>query len=223
MLEKLKTDVRLMALQSQRDGLCKQGAGNFSQRDPETGLVVITPTSKDRELLVDEDMVVMDLDANVVENLTGLKPTSEALVHLMVYKQRPDINAVAHTHSLYATTFAILNKPIPTIVYEIAKLGLTDGFLPVAPYGRPGTPELADTVIDACKRANCFLMEKHGLVAISPNDIKDAYVTAAYGEEIAHLYYNSLNVLQGAEPTALPMSELLSWGYPKEIKFPNAK
>lgn len=120
MLENLKKDVCEIAKRAQRDGLCKHKSGNFSARDVKSGYIVITPTSVDRELLTPRDMIVMDLEANVIENLSGLKPTSESLMHITIYKTRKDANAIAHTHSMYATTFALLNKPIPAIVYEVA-------------------------------------------------------------------------------------------------------
>lgn len=222
MLETLKKDVCLIAKRAQKDGLCKHKSGNFSARDPQSGYVVITPTSVDRELLTPRDMIVMDLDANVIENLSGLKPTSESLMHLMIYRQKPDAKAVAHTHSAYATTFALLNKPIPAIVYEVANLGLTKARVPVAPYGRPGTTELADSVIESCKEADCFLLEKHGAVAVDDRDIYEAFLKAAYIEELAELYHHSLTANQGKEPEAFAQEELQKWEYPSQIKFPNA-
>lgn len=152
MLENLKKDVCEIAKQAQRTGLCKHKSGNFSARDNETGYIVITPTSVDRELLTPRDMVVVDKDAYVLENLSGLKPTSESLMHLKIYEIRPDAMAIAHTHSVYATTFALLNKPIPAIVYEVANLGITKCRIPVAPYGRPGTMDLANSIVEAGKQ-----------------------------------------------------------------------
>ena len=73
MLESLKKDVVAMAKRAQKEGLCKHLSGNLSARDPETGYVVITPTQVDRELLTARDMVVLDLDANVIENESGLR------------------------------------------------------------------------------------------------------------------------------------------------------
>ena len=122
MLEDLKLKVMNVAKQAQREGMCKHKSGNFSARDEETGLVVITPTSVDREDLVVPDMIVMDLDANVVENQTGLRPTSESLMHLKIYQTRPDVKAIAHTHSMYDKVFAVLIKAIPYLVYEFANL-----------------------------------------------------------------------------------------------------
>ncbi len=219
MLETLKKDVCEIAKRAQNSGLCKHKSGNFSARDLETGFVVITPTSVDRQLLTPRDMIVMDLEANVIENLSNLKPTSESLMHLMVYKQRPKVTAIAHTHSPYATTFALLNKAIPAIVYEVANLGLSKARVPVAPYGRPGTPELADSVIICCQEADCFLLEKHGAVAVDERDIYEAFLKAAYIEELAELYHHSLTANQGKEPDAFTQEELQKWEYPSEIKF----
>lgn len=197
--------------------MCKHKSGNFSGRDKNTGYVVITPTSVDRELLTPRDMVVLGLDAKIIENLSGLKPTSESLMHLMVYKTRPDAMAIAHTHSAFATTFALLNKPIPAIVYEVATMGLTKGRVPVAPYGRPGTRDLAKSVVATATETKCFLLEKHGAVAFDV-DIYEAFLKAAYIEELAELYFRALLVNGGEEPEAFTQEELESWQYPSEIK-----
>lgn len=219
MLEHLKKDVCEIARRAQRDGLCKHKSGNFSARDAKSGYIVIAPTSIDREMLTPRDMIVMDLDANVLEHASGLRPTSEALMHLMIYRTRKDARAIVHTHSMYGTTFALLNKPIPAIVYEVANFGLTKARIPVAPYGRPGTMELADSVVEVCKEAECFLLEKHGTVAFDTRDIYEAYLKANYIEELAQLYYNALTVHQGKEPEAFSQEELQCWEYPKEISF----
>lgn len=217
MLESLKKEVCEIAKRAQRDGLCKHKSGNFSARDAASGYVVITPTSMDRDLLTPRDMVVLNIEAKIIENLSGLKPTSESLMHLKIYQTRPDAMAIAHTHSAYATTFALLNKPIPAIVYEVAGMGLSKSRVPVAPYGRPGTPDLAESVVDAAREAQCFLLEKHGAVAFDSN-IYEAFLKAAYIEELAELYYLALTVNGGAEPYSFPEEELGRWAYPTAIK-----
>ena len=222
MLEDLKLRVMNTAKKAQRDGLCKHKSGNFSARDAETGYVVITPTSVDREDLVVPDMIVMDLDANVIENQTGLRPTSESLMHLEIYKTRPDVMAVAHTHSMYATVFAVLNKPVPAVVYEIANLKCSKARIPVAPYGRPGTPALAESVVEPCKEADVFLLQGHGAVAVDETNLEEAYLKAAYIEELSELYHHAMTANGCQEPDSFPVEELQSWEYPKEIKFPNA-
>lgn len=218
MLEQLKTDVMDTAKRAQREGLCKHKSGNFSARDPETGLIVITPTGVDRERLTVQDMVVMDMDANVVENQTGLRPTSEALMHIKLYEIRPDVLAVAHTHSMYATVFAVLNKPVPAVIYEISHLNCSQARIPVAPYGRPGTAALADSVIEPAKEADAMLLQGHGAVALDETDIFGAYLKACYIEELSELYHHVLAVNGGKEPNVFPPEELQKWSYPREIK-----
>lgn len=219
MLETLKKELCEIAKRAQHDGLCKHKSGNFSIRDAETGLLVASPTSLDRDLMTPRDIVVMDLDAHVVENESGLRPTSEVLMHLEIYKERPELVAIVHTHSAYATSFALLNKPIPAIVYEVANLGLSRARIPVAPYGRPGTPELAASVRQAVREADCVLLEKHGAVAVDSRNLYEAYLKAAYIEELAELYHHALTASGGAEPESFATDELQKWAYPAEITF----
>ena len=220
MLESLKTEVMNAAKRAQRDGLCKHKSGNFSMRDKNTGLIVITPTGVDREKLQPEDMVVMDMDANVIEHETGLKPTSEALMHLMIYKTRPDVHAIAHTHCLYATIFAIMNKEIPAISYEMIFFNTKNQRVPVAPYGRPGTADLAESVVDACQESDAFLLKGHGAVTVDADDIEGAYLKMAYLDEVAEIYHHILAVTGGSDPDHFPQEEFQKWAYPAEISFP---
>lgn len=217
MLEELKKEVVKIALEADRSGLCKHRAGNFSIRDKETGYVVVTPTGVDREQLTYNDVCVVDLDARVIEAVTKLKPTSELLMHLEIYKTRPDVFSIAHTHSRYATSFAVLNKPIPAIVYECAILGLKDAEIPVAPYGRPGTRDLSNSVIEPIKRSDCILLERHGALAADA-DPKEALLKAHYIEELAEVYYRSLMINNGREVSGFSTDELQKWEYPSEIK-----
>lgn len=219
MLESLKEEVLEIAKRAQREGLCKHKSGNFSARDMASGLVVMTPTNKDREALVMDDMVVMDLEANVVENLTGLKPTSESLMHLKIYETRQDVKAIVHTHSMYATVFAVLNRPVPAVVYEMQHLNCKKARIPVAPYGRPGSVALSESVVGPCREADVFLLEGHGAVAIDEENVAGAYLKANYIEELSELYYHLLTVNGGQEPPHFPEEELQKWAYPAEIHF----
>ncbi|CUH97493.1 hypothetical protein P22_3624 [Propionispora sp. 2/2-37] len=218
MLEELKKQVVKYALSADRSGLCKHRAGNFSTRDPESGYVCITPTGVDREELSYHDIIVIDLEANVIEAETGLRPTSETLMHLAAYKSRPDVHAVAHTHSRFATSFAVLKKEIPAIVYEVAGLGCKKGYVPLAPYGRPGTPELAQSVVEPLQIADVALMESHGVIAVD-KVLKEALLKAHYVEELAEIYYRTLMLNNGKEPPVVPLAELQQWEYPKQIKL----
>lgn len=217
MLESLKKQVLDIALKAERSGLCKHRAGNFSIRDRESGYIAVTPSGIDREEMTLHDICIVDLDANVIESLTGLKPTSELLVHLELYKVRIDINAVIHTHSKMATSFAILNKPIPTIVYECALLGLKKGYIPVAPYGRPGTIDLAKKISKCATFSDVILMESHGVVIVDASP-KEALLKANYAEELAEMYYSVLTMNNNIEPNLIDINEINNWEYPKEIK-----
>ncbi|AHU89690.1 class II aldolase/adducin family protein [Trueperella pyogenes] len=222
MLESLKKDLCEIAKRAQRDGLCKHKSGNFSIRDQESGLFVVSPTGLDRDLLSTRDVVVMNLDAEVLENESGLRPTSEVLMHIAIYKARPDVTAIVHTHSMYATAMSVLNRPIPAIVYEVANLGLTKARIPVVPYARPGTQTLAEYVSETVHEADCMLLAQHGTVAVDSGNIYEAFLKASYIEELAELYHHTLTANGGKEPVRFDQSELGKWAYPSQITFPNA-
>lgn len=220
MLEELKKQVLDIALKAERSGLCRHQSGNFSIRDRETGYIVVTPSGIDREEMTFHDICIVDLDANVIESVTGLWPTSELLVHLELYKVRDDINAVVHTHSKMATSFSILRKSIPAIVYECALLGLKEGYIPVAPFGRPGTIDLAEKIAKCSSFSDVILMERHGVVTVDAKP-KLALLKAHYAEELAEMYYAVLTLNNNQEPNVVDIEEINSWEYPKEIKFKN--
>lgn len=215
MLEALKEQVAAVAKECERLGMCKHKSGNFSIYDPETGYVVITPSGVARDVLTAEHVCVMDLDGRVIERRAEVKPSSEAMMHLYIYKERKDILALVHTHAPFSTAFSIMNKPIPPIVYECAYLGQS-GMVPVAPYGRAGTVDLAEKVAKVMKIHDCCLMESHGAIAAGEN-MEEAFLKAQYVEEIAEMYYITLAAGHGAEPHVLPVEELEKWAYPKEI------
>ena len=213
MLEEIKENVRCYALQADREGLCRHRSGNFSVRDAETGLICITPTAMDREEMTADDIVVIDMDGHTVESLHGQRPTSELMMHTAIYRSRSDVHAVAHTHSRAATAFAVMNKEIPAIVYELSILGCREGYVPVAPYGRPGTHAAAENVLAPLSISDVALMHAHGVVAVA-DSLKEALLKASYVEELADIYYRTLTVL-GHEPPTIPADELAKWKYPK--------
>lgn len=218
MLDNLKRELLQVAKDAEKSGLCRHKSGNFSIRDRKSNLVVVTPAGVDRNELIHEQICVVDMEANVIERLGDMKPTSELLMHLQIYKTRPDVNVIVHTHSKFATSFAVLKKPIPSIVYECAVLGLKEGIIPVADYGTPGTIALSNSVIDPIQKADVVLLESHGVVAVDKNS-KDALLKANYVEELAEIYYRALMMNGGKEPNAISLDEIQKWRYPSEIKF----
>ena len=212
MLEQIKEDVRRCALEAGHAGLCRHRSGNFSIRDAASGHICITPTGMDREEMTADDIVVIDMDGRAVESLNDRKPTSELMMHTAIYRSRSDVLAVAHTHSRAATAFAVMNKPIPAIVYELSILGCREGYVPVAPYGRPGTRAAAENVIAPLSISDVVLMQAHGVVAVA-DSLKEALLKASYVEELADIYYRCLTVL-GHEPDTISADELAKWKYP---------
>src|SRR5262249_56339284 len=119
-------------------GLLSQTSGNLSIRLP-GDQVLITPSSMEYDLIEPSDIVLIGLDGSVVSG--SRTPSSETPLHCLVYTERPDVSAIVHTHSPYATTLAVLGLPIPAVHYMIAIAGTNE--TAVADYAPFVTPELA--------------------------------------------------------------------------------
>ena len=210
MLEDCKTQVILTAQKAQREGLCRHKSGNVSVFDPESGFFLITPSGIDRELLTLQDICVMDLQMKQIE---GGRPSSESLMHAACYRARKDIRAIVHTHSKMATAFAVLNRPVPATVFEMFVFHTEHACIPVAPYARPATEELAQNVAAVIAKNDMALMERHGAIAVGKS-AEEALMTAHYIEEFAEIYYYALQINGGKEPPVFTAEELEAWRYP---------
>jgi L-ribulose-5-phosphate 4-epimerase len=148
-----------------------------------------------------EDVVVVDHDGRVVEG--RWKPTSETPMHTIFYRERPEVGAVVHTHSPFATTFAIAREAIPVVLAEAALcLG---GAVPVAPYCRPGTEVLARTVLDTMGHGVGVLLANHGLITVGAN-LAQAYAATIAAEQMARCIIWARSM--GCQPKALPDEEV---------------
>jgi L-ribulose-5-phosphate 4-epimerase len=144
MLEQLKEQLWKLHLELPKNGLVTWTGGNISARDPATGLVAIKPSGIMYEDLRPEDHVVVDLEGDIVEG--ALKPSSDTASHLYIYRHRPDINGIVHTHSPYATAFAAVGKPIP--VYLTAMADEFGGPIPCAGFALIGGEEIGQQVVE---------------------------------------------------------------------------
>ena len=133
LLEQLREIVWKCNLELPKNDLVKMTSGNVSGRDRETGLVVIKPSGFSYEEMKPEHMVVVDLNGRVIEG--DHKPSVDTDTHLYVYQRRPDVFGMAHTHSPYATSFAVLGQPIPACLTTCALLG---GEVPLGGYAPIG-------------------------------------------------------------------------------------
>jgi L-fuculose-phosphate aldolase len=165
-------------------GLNVGTAGNVSARFGR-GLVAITPSAMPYDVMTGDDVVVVGADGEVAEGRRA--PSSELRMHLAIYEARPDVGAVVHTHSVFATAFAAAGRPIPAVHYAIAPLG---DEIRVAPYATFGTAELARSVALTLADDNAVLIASHGAVAVGP-DLDVALERARTIEYLAELAYRA--------------------------------
>jgi L-fuculose-phosphate aldolase len=188
----------------QRLGLLSLTAGNLSVR-VEGELMAITPTGMPYEQIEPQDIVITDLAGNVVDG--SRRPSSELPFHSAVLRARSDVGAVVHTHSLYATTLAVLGRTIPAVHYVIAALDLET--VPLVPYATFGSDELASGIAAAIGNGGkAALLANHGALALG-DDLADAARSAELLEFLATVYHRALAV---GEPVVLPSAEIARVG-----------
>lgn len=180
-------------------GLVSGSNGNVSMRLGVEGgedRYLITPAGVTYDRLEAEGLVVVDGELEPVG--AELVPSTESLLHLAVYHARPDVNAVIHTHSLYASVAAVTTTHIPPVVDEmVVYIG---GAIEVADYGFPGTSELANAGVAALGDRRAVLLRNHGMCAVAPT-LEEALRVAVLVERIAQVYVHA-EMMGGA--TELP-------------------
>ncbi|MGA2528413.1 MAG: class II aldolase/adducin family protein [Acidimicrobiales bacterium] len=180
-------------------GLVEDTAGNVSCIDESRQYALVTPTGVPYSELDASHLPIVDLDGNLIAG--DYLPTSELQMHLQVYRSRRDVRSVVHTHSRFATTFAVLNRPISAVHYVLAFAGPR---IEVAPYRTYGTKELGECCIDALGSRNAVLLQNHGVIAVG--------TTAAKALNVAHSVEYTAELLWRAEcigtPTVLSDDEM---------------
>ncbi len=165
--------------------------GNISVR-LDSSRILTTPTAISKGMIAPDDLVITDLKGN---RLAGrLPPSSELGLHLLVYKRRPDINAVCHAHPPVAAGYAAAHVPLNKAI--ICEMVLALGCIPVAPYATPGSPELSDVMDPLVKSHDAFLMANHGVVSYG-QDLLTAFFRMETVEHFAQV--SLVNVLLGKE------------------------
>jgi L-ribulose-5-phosphate 4-epimerase len=177
-----------------KNNLVTWTSGNVSQRDPESGLVVIKPSGISFEDLRPEHHVVVDLEGNIVEG--DLKPSSDTASHLYIYRHRPDINGIVHTHSPFATAFAAVGRSIP--VYLTAMADEFGGPIPCAGFALIGGEEIGKQVIEHIGSSPAVLLKNHGVFTIG-KDAKAAVKAAVMTEDVARTTFYALQLGQPEE------------------------
>jgi L-fuculose-phosphate aldolase len=164
------------------------------------GGYLITPSARAYDTMHLDDLVFMgpDWSHGGGQNV----PSTEWRIHRDIYIARPEVNAVVHTHSPYATTLACLRRPIPAFHYEVAFAGGPD--IRCAPYATFGTQELSDAALGALDSRRACLLANHGLLAVGAS-VESAVGLADKVEALSRIYWQAL---QAGEPALLDGTEM---------------
>jgi len=178
----IRSDVAQLHTELVRYELVVWTAGNVSARVPDTDLLVIKPSGVSYDDLDADAMIVCDLDGTVVEG--ELAPSSDTAAHAYVYRNRPDVGGVVHTHSTYATAWAARGEPVPCVLTAMAdEFG---GEIPVGPFAIIGDDSIGRGIVDTLEghRSHAVLMRNHGVFTIG-KDARSAVKAAVMCEDIA--------------------------------------
>ena len=181
-------------------GLNRGTAGNASVRCGE-GLL-ITPSALPVSEMTASNMVQMTLDGKVLQ---GGKPSSEWRFHCDILKARPEIGAVLHSHSPFATTLACLRREVPAVHYMIALAG--GDSIRCMPYSLFGEQQLSDDALEALQGRKACLLGNHGMIALGV-DLDDALVVAQEVEFLCEIYWRTLSLGEPKLLTAQQMHEV---------------
>lgn len=178
-VESLKNKVCEANKALKEHGLVKWTSGNVSCRT-ENNLVIIKPSGVHFDELTPDQMVVVDLEGNIVDG--SLKPSVDTASHLYVYRFRADVHSIVHTHSPFATSFAIRGIGIPTYTTTAANI-FADG-VPCSSFAAIGEEEIGKQIVENIGNSPAILLRNHGVFTIG-RDIEAALKAAVILEEIA--------------------------------------
>lgn len=177
-------------------GLVVASAGNVSRRAGDN-LIAITPTSISYEVMTVEQVVIVDLSTGRSIESTH-QPSYELPMHLGVYRQRPDVAAIVHTHSPFVSALSVLRRPLPPVIDEmILYLG---GQIEVTDYAFTGTEAVGTNVVRALGNRAGVILANHGNVCVGPT-VERALHVAVTMEWNARIYIEAIQI---GEPARLP-------------------
>lgn len=195
----MQIEVCKTAKEMSNSGLVAGTWGNISARIDDD-YMVITPSGMDYSRLFPDMMVIVNM--NTLEYEGNLKPSIEAVVHSAVYKDRPEVNGIVHTHSTYALTVATAQKDIPPICDD--QVQILGGSVRLAGYTYPGTPEMAAEVVKALKERAGALIANHGAITVG-RTLAEAYVGTNVLEKAAQIFINSMAI---GGPVEIPQKDI---------------
>ena len=174
-----------------KNNLVAWTSGNISGRDPESGLAVIKPSGITFDNLTPENMVVVDIDGKIIEG--DYKASSDTASHCYIYRKMPEVNGIVHTHSRYATAFAVVGKEIPCLTTAMGdEFG---GSIPCGRFALIGGEEIGQVVVETLKdsRSPSCLLQSHGVFATGESAEK-AVKAAVMTEDNAAIVWTALQL-----------------------------
>jgi L-ribulose-5-phosphate 4-epimerase len=181
-IQRVREEVCALHAELVRYGLVVWTAGNVSARLPGSDLMVIKPSGVDYDALTPQNMIVCDLAGTVVEG--DLQPSSDTAAHAYVYRHRPDVGGVVHTHSTYASAWAARGEPVPCVLTAMAdEFG---GEIPIGPFALIGGDDIGRGIVETLDghRSPAVLMRNHGVFTIG-RTAKAAVKAAVMTEDVA--------------------------------------
>ncbi len=211
MLEALRQSLFRLHQELPRNGLVAWTSGNVSARDAATGLVVIKPSGVRYEDLRPEHMVIVDLEGQVRDS--DLLPSSDTASHLYIYRHRPDVGGIVHTHSPYATAFAANARSIP--VYLTAHADEFGGPIPCGGFAPIGGEEIGRVVVESIGPSCAVLLKNHGVFTLG-STADDAVKAAVMVEDVAR---TSWLALQLGHPEEIPAEAVAALHHRYQSKY----
>ena len=182
MFEKERREVIKAGMKLDRYDLIALAGGNISVRMP-SGEILMTPSGMIYEDMVPEDVVVMTVDGKIIEG--DRKPSSDTKALLYIFQQRPDINAVIHTHQPYATAIGMNNDSLPACMVTL--IDANHARINVAPWTKSQDIGMGKLAVEYAGDANTVIMKHHGVISFG-KDLEEALYAAVYLEEAAKTY-----------------------------------
>jgi len=198
----VRANVAALHAELPRNGLVVWTAGNVSERVPGANLFVIKPSGVSYDELSPESMVVCDLDGTLVDGTRA--PSSDTAAHAYVYRHLPEVGGVVHTHSTYATAWAVRGEPVPCVLTMMAdEFG---GGIPIGPFALIGDDSIGRGIVETLResRSPAVLMRNHGPFTVG-RDASAAVKAAVMCEEVARTVHIARQL---GEPLAIDQQDI---------------
>jgi L-ribulose-5-phosphate 4-epimerase len=194
MYESEKREIINAGLALKEYNLIALSGGNVSMR-LSNGQLLVTPSGMAYDGMVEDDVVVMDIDGNVVEG--GRRPSVDSLALLHIYRKMDRVNAIIHTHQVYATAISLVFDKVPNAVTTLANA--CAGEVNVAPFSSAASLQMGVETVDHIGDSNAVILKNHGVITVG-GSLKEALYAAVYLEDAVKTYFVAKSM---GEPTLL--------------------